>query len=232
MQEEVQEQCCSESKQKEAPAAEEQDKMVRWSVALSSFPSLLLFYSAWNPTVWLQLCVLECVCSPRRQDDKKAVSLFVTWVGLFCTLALTCSIQQTLTVCICMRVYLRPGAGREREWWWAAHTWSCEVVQGRGMPEGVLRVFMNTDISQSRKRVGAGLTSLAVQQWRAVVRLHVLSVLSPALTSLAALQLPAGFGARETRSAGGSFFSSASLELFSTKQSPKHRHRAAKIKIR
>lgn len=104
--------------------------------------------------------------------------------------------------------------------------------RGRGMPEGVLRVFMNTDISQSRKRVGAGLASLAVQQWRAVVRLHVLSVLSPALTSLAALQLPAGFWAQETRSAGGSFFSSASLELFSTKQSPKHRDRAAKIKIR
>lgn len=110
--------------------------MVRWSVALSSFPSLLLFYSAWNPTVWLQLCVLECVCSPRRQDDKKAVSLFVTWVGLFCTLALTCSIQQTLTVCICMRVCLRPGAGREREWWWAAHTWSCEVVRGAGKGKG------------------------------------------------------------------------------------------------
>lgn len=46
------------------------------------------------------------------------------------------------------------------------------------------------------------------------------SVHNNGLTSLAALRSPAGSGARATRNVGGSFFSSASLELFSTEQSP------------
>lgn len=108
--------------------------MVRWSVALSSFPSLLLFYSAWNPTVWLQLCVLECVCSPRRQDDKKAVSLLVTWVGLFCTLALTCSIQQTLD---CVHLYASVstswGGARKRVMMGSSHL---KLWSGAGGGEG------------------------------------------------------------------------------------------------
>lgn len=109
--------------------------------------------------------MLECVCSPRRQDDKKAVSLFVTWVGLFCALALTCSIQQTLCASVCECVYVLGRGAKESD----DGQLTPEAVKwcggrGRGMPEGVLRVFMNTDISQSRKRVGAGLTSLAVQQ--------------------------------------------------------------------
>lgn len=46
------------------------------------------------------------------------------------------------------------------------------------------------------------------------------SVHNNGLTSLAALRSLAGFGARVTRIVGGSFFSSASLALFSTEQSP------------
>lgn len=48
------------------------------------------------------------------------------------------------------------------------------------------------------------------------------SVHNDGLTSLAALRSPAGFGARGTRNVGGSFFSLASLELFSTEQSPEN----------
>lgn len=107
--------------------------MVRWSVALSSFPSLLLFYSAWNPTVWLQLCVLECVCSPRRQDDKKAVSLFVTWVGLFCALALTCSIQQTDCVHLYASVSTSWGGARKRVMMGSSHL---KLWSGAGGGEG------------------------------------------------------------------------------------------------
>lgn len=51
-------------------------------------------------------------------------------------------------------------------------------------------------------------------------RVWLASVHNKGLTSLAALRSPAGFGARATRNVGGSFFSSASLELFSTEQSP------------
>lgn len=46
------------------------------------------------------------------------------------------------------------------------------------------------------------------------------SVQNDGLTSLAAPRSPAGFGARATRNVGGSFFFSASPELFSTEQSP------------
>lgn len=57
----------------------------------------------------------------------------------------------------------------------------------------------------------------ALRSWGCVL---LASVHNNGLTSLAALRSPAGFGGRATRNVGGSFFSSASLELFSTEQSP------------
>lgn len=87
----------------------------------------------------------------------------------------------------------------------------------------VLCVFMDTDSSQSREIAGQPSHLWLVQQWRVGVCPSVFAVHSSGLTSLAVLHWLAEFGAQVTRSAGGSFVSSSSLELFSTKQFPEQR---------
>lgn len=151
------------------------------------------------------------------------VSPFLICTTLTGTLALTLSIRATWAVGRC--VWLCWGGGSYSRWvvvrqlmseavkWWVR--WHLKVY--------VLRVLMNTDSSQSREIAGQPSRLWLVQQWRVGVCLSVFSVHSSGLTSLAVLRWLAGFGAQATRSVGGSFVSSSSLELFSTKQFPEHR---------